>query len=162
MHLFQKPVILEQIVQQLINERELLFRAARAAHFEATDEQSKAENKYDTRGLEASYLARGQARKVKEVQQAIEEFQALDLRTANPTGTVQLGTLVQLINAKGESLYFLGPRAGGMEVEHAGHEILVITPQSPLGQQLMGQKLGARLRLELGGAKQEFEVAGVW
>ena len=140
MYIFQKRVILEQIVQKLINERELLFRAARAAHFEATDEQSKAENKYDTRGLEASYLARGQARKVKEVEQAIEEFRELDVREMDPTGSVQLGTLVQLTNAKGESLYFLGPRAGGMEVEHEGHEILVITPQSPLGQQLIGQR----------------------
>ncbi len=157
-----KHRIIAQIVAQLGEERELLDRAARAAHFEATDEQSKAENKYDTRGLEASYLARGQAQKVKEVELAIEQFHALPSDTADPTSPVQLGSLVQLKSPKGKALYFVGPRAGGMEVEADEHEICVITPQSPLGQQLMGQKRGARLRLDLGGTRQEFEVAGVW
>lgn len=159
---FPKQVILKQILEKLNNERELLYRAARAAHFEATDEQSKAENKYDTRGLEASYLARGQAKKVKEVEQAIEEFQSLDVRDIEEPGVVQLGTLVQLTNSIGDGWYFLGPRAGGMEVEHDGYEILVITPQSPLGKQLMGLRRGNRLKLETGGLQEDFELAQVW
>ena len=57
-----KRELVNQIIQQLTGEVEVLFKAARAAHAEATHEQSKAEDKYDTRGLEASYLARGQSR----------------------------------------------------------------------------------------------------
>ena len=158
----QKHHLIAQIIAQLGEERELLYRAARSAHFEATDEQSKAENKYDTRGLEASYLARGQAQKVKEVELAIEQFQGLSSAPVDPSAPIQLGTLVQLKSPKGKALYFVGPRAGGMEVQQDQHEICVITPQSPLGQQLIGQKRGARLRLDLGGTRQEFEVAGVW
>ena len=44
-----------------------LTQAALDAHAAATDPGSKAEGKYDTRSLEASYLARGQAQQVAEM-----------------------------------------------------------------------------------------------
>lgn len=156
-----KQALLAQILVQLDDERDLLYRAARAAHFEATDEQSKAENKYDTRGLEASYLARGQAKKVKEVESAIEQFRALDSAMPPSAPSIQMGSLVGLKNRKGTSWYFMGPRAGGMEIIQGVHEILVITPHSPLGSQMMGHQVGGKLRLDLAGSRQEFEVAEV-
>ena len=157
-----KRALLDAILARLQAELDLLTQAALATHAEATDEENKAEDKYDTRGLEASYLARGQAQKVKEVELAIEQFQGLSSAPVDPSAPIQLGTLVQLKSPKGKAFYFVGPRAGGMEVQQDEHEICVITPQSPLGQQLIGQKRGARLRLDLGGTRQEFEVAGVW
>jgi hypothetical protein len=54
-----------------------LEKAARASHAEATHESSKAESKYDTRGLEAAYLAGGQARQVKEILDSIKAYEAL-------------------------------------------------------------------------------------
>ena len=56
-----KRAIIKKIVAKLTSELEVYFRAAQFARAEATHEQNKAENKYDTRGLEASYLARGQS-----------------------------------------------------------------------------------------------------
>ena len=57
-----KRLLLKEIVTSLEETLALLEKAARASHAEATHESSKAENKYDTRGLEAAYLAGGQAR----------------------------------------------------------------------------------------------------
>jgi hypothetical protein len=57
-----KARIIEQIVASLSESLAVLEKAARASHAEATHESSKAESKYDTRGLEAAYLAGGQAR----------------------------------------------------------------------------------------------------
>ena len=51
-------------------------------------------------------------------------------------------TLVELEIASKRSFYFIGPRAGGMEVVQDKKEVLVITPQSPLGAQLMEKKQG--------------------
>ena len=56
-----KALLHQKILARLAADQELLLQSARAAHAEATDEQNKAENKYDTRALEASYLAQGQA-----------------------------------------------------------------------------------------------------
>lgn len=137
------------------------MKAARAAHAEATHEQSKAENKYDTRGLEASYLARGQSRQVAEIEQSIKEFQKLPARDFGAGETIDLGAYVELQTARESASYFIGPRAGGTEVILDGNEIIVITPQSPLGTQLMGKKEGDKVRLEMPGGTREFKIAVV-
>ena len=72
-----KNALIAKIIEQLTAELELFAKAARASHAEATHEQSKAESKYDTRGLEASYLARGQSRQLAETEQAIKQFEML-------------------------------------------------------------------------------------
>jgi transcription elongation GreA/GreB family factor len=55
----------------------------------------------------------------------------------------------------------VGPRAGGTEVIEDGKEILVITPQSPLGSQLIGQKQGDKIKLAIAGSNSEFRIASV-
>ena len=154
----KKRALIKKIVGQLKAELEGYFRAAQAAHAEATHEQNKAENKYDTRGLEASYLARGQSRQAAETEAAIAAFEKLETRKFGPGEPIELGALVEL-EQKGERLvYFLGPKAGGTEVVHDGREILVITAQSPLGEQLLGKKQGDRLQLNLGGVRDQYRV----
>ena len=147
------------MIERLTEEVEGLFKAARAAHAEATHEQSKAEDKYDTRGLEASYLARGQSRQAAEIGQAIEEFQALQLRDFTGEDSIDVGAFVELSGKREKSYYFIGPRAGGTEVVQDGKEIMVITPQSPLGQQLVGKKKGDRIKLQVGGGSEELRIA---
>jgi transcription elongation GreA/GreB family factor len=156
-----KRAVIKKIVAKLTSEREGYFRAAQAAHAEATHEQNKAENKYDTRGLEAAYLARGQSRQAKETEAAIAAFQKLEARTFHKGEGIDLGAIVEL-EIKGErTIYFIGPKAGGTEVVHDGCEILVITPQSPLGAQLQGKKQGDRLQLTIAGGRDQYRVLSV-
>ena len=157
----KKQALIKKILAKLGDERSLLLRAALASRAEATHEQSKADNKYDTRGLEASYLAQGQSRQVAEVELAIERFAALPLREFGPTDGIELGALVEAKTQDDHSFYFIGPRAGGMEITHGKNEILVITPLSPLGQQLMGKKQGTRLKIEIGGVRQQMDLVAV-
>ncbi len=156
-----KNALIGKIIEQLTAELELFAKAARASHAEATHEQSKAESKYDTRGLEASYLARGQSRQLAETEQAIKQFEMLALLEFGPNVPIQLSALVELEGSGERAFYFMGPRAGGTEITHEEKEILVITPQSPLGVQLMGRKQGDRLRMEIGGLMNEYRVASV-
>ncbi|MGO9528944.1 MAG: GreA/GreB family elongation factor [Verrucomicrobiia bacterium] len=46
-------------------------------------------------------------------------------------------------------------------MNHRGSEILVITTESPLGQQLIGKKAGDRFKLQTRGPSQEFRVISV-
>ncbi len=149
------------MIAQLSEELEGYARSARSAHAEATDEQSKAENKYDTRGLEASYLARGQSRQAAETSEALEQFAALPLRDFGPADPIDLGALVELDTKAGTVSYFIGPRAGGMEVKQGRREVLVITPQSPLGQQLLGKKAGDRWETQLAGKRATCRIVSV-
>ncbi len=139
-----KRALIQKIIAQLAAELEAYAVSARAAHADATHEQSKAENKYDTRGLEASYLARGQSRQAAETEQARQQFEALEIRTFGPHEAIDLGAVVEIESGGEVTCYFIGPRAGGMEIVHERRVILIITPQSPLGAQIMGLEQNAR------------------
>lgn len=147
-----KRDLLARIVEKLSAELELITTAALATHAEATDEENKAEDKYDTRGLEASYLAHGQSKAAEEAAQAVAQFQALPARDFSAGEPISLGALVTL-SGRDTAHYFVGPRAGGTEVEIDRVSVMVITPQSPLGRQLMGRKQGDTLQLEQGGRR---------
>jgi transcription elongation GreA/GreB family factor len=156
-----KQALVKKIIEQLRNELAVYHKAARAAHAEATHEQSKAENKYDTRGLEASYLARGQSKQAAEIIQAIEQFEKLPLRNFGKADVVDLGAFVELEGKNERSFYFIGPRAGGTEIVYEKKEVLVITPQSPLGQQLVGKQQTDRLKIEIGASRNDYKVVSV-
>ena len=157
----QKRALIQKIIAQLMEELGVYFRAATASRAEATHEQSKAENKYDTRGLEASYLARGQSRQAVELQAAIAEFEKLNLRKFAIADPIDVGAVVELEGGGETMTYFIGPRAGGTEVTHQKRSILVITPKSPLGEQLAGKKQGDRLLLKIGDSEDHYQVKRV-
>jgi transcription elongation GreA/GreB family factor len=156
----KKQELMQIIIAQLLGELNTYAKAARAAHAEATHEQSKAESKYDTRGLEASYLARGQSRQAAELEQAIVKLRKLQLRDFSDE-PADIGAVIELHTNKEKSFYFLLPSAGGTEANWRGDEILVITPESPLGTQLMDKKKGDRFQLEIAGTKSEYRVASI-
>ena len=156
-----KRTLIKKIIGRLTEELEVYFRAARASRTEATHESSKAENKYDTRGLEASYLAHGQSKQAAELQAAIAAFEKLAARAFGDAEPVDVGAFVELELDGEKAAYFIGPRAGGTEVIHDKREVLVITPESPLGKQLMGRKQGEVLKLELANAQNKCRVMRV-
>lgn len=156
-----KRAIIQKITAQLVAELEVYFRAAQFSRAEATHESNKAENKYDTRGLEASYLARGQSKQAAELEAAIAEYQKLAVKKFAPGEAIAVGALVELQHSGESSLYFVGPRAGGTEIVHDRKEILVITPQSPLGEALLGKKSGDTPQLTFGGTKQAAKILSV-
>jgi transcription elongation GreA/GreB family factor len=156
-----KRILIKKITAKLTGELEVYFRAAQFSRAEATHESSKAESKYDTRGLEASYLARGQSKQAAEIESAIAEFEELPAKTFGADEPIDLGALVELEHDGENSIYFIGPRAGGTEVLHDKKEILVITPQSPLGEQLMGKKSGDTSQLKLGGEIRATKILSV-
>lgn len=143
-----KATLLTCIVQTLENDMQVLRRAAQAAYEAATAEENIAENKYDTLGLEASYLATGQARRTAEIRQALLTYQQLLLRDYDDSLGVQVSNLVTLEDEQGEQrLLFLGPEAAGLKIGEGDEQVTVITSRSPLGQQLLGKKVGDEVNL---------------
>ena len=156
-----KRIIVQQIIEQLTEQLSTLAGASRAMHADASDEQNKAEDKYDTRGLETAYLASSQARLATETEQAVAAYQNLELRKFGENATIDVTALVELESNGAHTLYFLGPKAGGMEINHRGSEILVITTESP-ARTATGRKKNRRLlQLLTRGPSQEFRVVSV-
>jgi transcription elongation GreA/GreB family factor len=156
-----KSELLNQIIAGLHENLEALQKAARASHAEATHESSKPENKYDTRGLEAAYLAGGQARQAREILDSIKIYSAMEVKAFGPSDPIDLGALVELEADRGRSFYFIGPRSGGLEFALDGREVTVITPQSPLGQSLMGKSAAQRWTTGAGRSIVTFRIVSV-
>jgi len=156
-----KQTVIQLVIEQIVRDLHGLVSSAKATHEEATHEQNKPENKYDTRALEASYLARGQSRQLIELEKAKQEFESLDSVDWPPKTPVEIGALLTLKNGSAEDVYLLGPRAGGIEVVCAGTPVTVITPQSPIGQLLMGKVAGESITLPQGREQRRFKILRV-
>ncbi len=157
-----KTTARDLILAQLRTDLELQTRAALLARDEAISEESRPENQYDMHSQEAAYLAEGQARHAVEISETLALYEGLPLTTVAADSPVAVGALVKVAGAKGEpTWYFLGPRGGGLEVAVDGHTVLVVTPQSPLGRELLGKTAGAAVRLLGRSANAPHRIASV-
>jgi len=157
-----KARLQQLILSKLQADLQVAQSALQTAHEAATHEENIAENKYDTLGLEAGYLAAGQARRLKEIERALAVYRDLVLRPFDPVLGIQLTALVTLALADGtRRQLFLGPDAAGLKVQEGGLEIMLITPRSPLGQSLLGKDVGDVVETLVGQQKQAFEVVEV-
>ena len=157
-----KSIIREAILAQLRAELALQVGAAQSARDEAISEESRAASKYDTHGQEAAYLAEGQAKLAGEIDTSLALYAALPLPEFGPGDVIALGALVELSARRRSAWYFLGPRAGGLELRVDGRDILVLTPQSPLGRQLLGHRVGDTVQLPgHGGSVTAHKIASV-
>ena len=108
----------------------------------ATHEENKPENDKDTRALEQSYLARGQALRVVELQGELNQLKALELRAFTDETSIALGALIAVDDGEALVHYFIAPAAGGLRVTVSGVEVRVVTPQSPIARALLGKRQG--------------------
>jgi transcription elongation GreA/GreB family factor len=143
-----KRALLDTIIAALKAEFDTLTNAARDARQSATDEESRAEDKHDTRAIEASYLADGQERAALELAEALKIYRTLEPRSFADGEPVALAALVELEIGRQHELYFLGPSRGGLIISQDGHEVLVITPASPIGKKLLGRRAGDAIKFD--------------
>ena len=136
--------------------------AADQARATATDKQNIAENKYDTLGLEAAYLAHGQSERVVQLAKAMTDFRELQ-KAIQPHDQIQIGSLVCLEDDAGSTRHVLiGPSAGGHAVAFEGINITVITASSPLGQSLLTLSKNDEVVTEIAGKKISYLISDLW
>ncbi|NRA60439.1 MAG: GreA/GreB family elongation factor [Psychrobium sp.] len=157
-----KPQMWQQLfieLKRLINVAEL---AANRAHETATNDGNVAENKYDTLGLEAAYLAHGQSQRLAQCRADLDDFEQLKRREEAMPLRVSLGCLVQLCNQNDEVCYFfIGPSAGGIKLDVQGESVLLITAQAPLGAKLLTTEVDDEVTLNIGDNSISYEVTAI-
>jgi transcription elongation GreA/GreB family factor len=137
-----KVALTRSIISQLEAELALQTGAALDSREEATDEESRAEDKYDMRSQSAAYLAAGQARLASEIAGAIAAWKTLTLRVFGPGDEIAAGALVMLESKGGLAAFLVGPHSGGLEARDGNSAATVVTGASPLGRQLVGRRVG--------------------
>jgi len=151
-----KQALKDELVQLLQADLDVLERAYEASREGATHEEAKPENDKDTRALEQSYLARGQARRVEDLRSDVADVKNMPVRDFLEDDPAALGALV-CIEQNGEPrMLFLAPQGGGAALH--GGVIQVVTPRSPMGRALMGKLPGDDVEVQVAGRLLEVVV----
>ncbi|MEQ1723107.1 MAG: hypothetical protein ABL930_08010 [Pseudobdellovibrio sp.] len=145
-----KTIVKENLVAAL--------EAAMNTYDIATHEDNKAENKYDTRGLEASYLAGAQAERVSDIKAILASYEILQIKNFDNDSKVALSALIKMSSNDKEMFVLLMPKGGGQVLNFAGHHIQVITPDSPLGKNLIGKVVGEIIKIGESNKPKEYEI----
>lgn len=141
-----KATLLEIAREKLASNLDVLRRAVDESHGNTTTgDQSKAEGKYDTRGIEASYLAKGQQEQLNQLVENITKFEALEL--VNEPDQVFVGSIVVVSTDDDERNFLILPAGGGLSIDIDNDPYLIITPNSPIGEALLGKEIGTEVQL---------------
>jgi transcription elongation GreA/GreB family factor len=163
-----KKLLFELVLSSLDDIYQGAIAAAARAHATATNKESVAENKYDTFGLEASYLAQGQSQRVEQCKIDLAKFQQLVtlLEATSSLGAsevVGLGSVVVLCDNNDKESYFLiSPSAGGLSVQFEQQQITCITPLSPIGQAMLGQQVDGEFEFKVAQQHRVYEIIALY
>ncbi len=159
-----KKAVWEALKLQLETELLRAQKRAKDAADGATHEENRAEGDKDMRATEASYVARGQAGRASEMEEAFVRVGALELLTFKPGDRIAISALIELLHDDKVLHYFLVPAAGGERLQIGGSEVQTLTPQSPLGRALLGASEGDEAELpprQVGEAPRVYEIVKV-
>jgi len=149
-----KSKLRQAIIDRLQTDLDVLTRAALMAREEATDEESKPKEEYETRAQEAAYLAESQAKLASELQDSLALYKGVPMPDFSKTGQpADAGALIRLEASEGKKRdvwYFLGSRNGGIELVVDNVPVTLVTLQSPVGRQLAGARVGDTVQLQTG------------
>ena len=156
-----KRLLVQELRANLGREIDVLRAAARDAREAATHEEAKPENDKDTRAIEAAYLAGAQADRVRELERVVNALEFLALRDLREGDAIGLSAVVELEQGGVRTHYFLAPVGGGLRASPGGVEVQVVTPQSPMGQALVGKTAGDVVELRVKQGRREYEIVSV-
>jgi transcription elongation GreA/GreB family factor len=152
-----KVALRDQLARALAADLAARERSHKATREAATHEEAKPENDKDTRALELSYLARGEAMRIEELRTAVAETQALSCEAIPEGQPVRLGALVVTEEDGVESRFWIAPHGGGTKLG----DVHVVTPKSPLGQALLGRAAGDECDAMVAGRRRSITIVGV-
>jgi len=139
-----KAMLKAELLTQLETQLTAACMAHEAASAAATDDEARPENDKDTRGLEQSYLARGHAQRVAELETAIAVVETFAPRAFQDSDPIALGALVTIDEDDRTRTLWLAPHGGGIELSGG---VTVVTPTSPLGKGLLGKRVDDEIEL---------------
>jgi len=149
------------MIARLHDDVSILEQAVQVARDTATHADCLGSSKYETMGLEASYLAQGQGTRLLEVERALEYFLRLRLIPSMPV--IGVSSLVALDDDAGNrQLLWLATEAGGLKIQHNALNITVITPKAPLGHALMGKTMHDEVEISIAGHIHNYDIAAIY
>ena len=156
-----KRALIDALLEHFDDEIEARKKNAEATVVGATHEEAKPENDKDTRALEATYLARGQAMRVEELQDAATRIRFIPWRDFSNEDAIDVSALVHVEIDGNPTTFFLIPDGGGRKAIANDVSVQFISPGSPLGRALVGKQIGDEFELRIAGKLREYKIIEV-
>jgi transcription elongation GreA/GreB family factor len=158
---FDKRALVARLREDIAQAVAVLSRAAKESREAATHDEAKPENDKDTRAIEAAYLAGAQADRARDLERVAAALAALPLKIFGPGDRISASAIVELEHDGVTQRYFLAPQGGGMRAVVDGAEVVVVTPQSALGRELLGKTEGDVVEVTVQQRVRSYEIVGV-
>ena len=140
-----KAEVHSQLIDKLAKKIAVLKSALADSEESASGAETKSEGKYDTRAIEAAYLAQAQAEQLSLAEESLGKFRRFVPPPYDLHDEIGPGALVEVEQDGEICFYFLAPTGGGLVTDYLGCEVTVVTPKSRMYQQLEERKLGDTL-----------------
>lgn len=140
-----KADVIPALVEKQREQITILKNALSDSEEGACGDETKSEGKYDTRAIEASYLAEAQREQLAIAEKNLALLERFEPEDFNFNAEIAPGALVECDSDDGICFFLLAPVGGGLVIDFLGCELTVVTPDSRLYQELLSQKIGARL-----------------
>lgn len=154
-----KKTIKTSLVNKLENELKKIEEAAKSSREYAIADDLKSEGKYDTRAIEASYIASAEARRVEEIKLDLQMIQEMEI---NPSRHLEMGSLALIEHNSRDQFYFLSPTMGGEMLNVDGKMILVISVFSPIGSEAMNLECGDSFEVETPKESRVYKIKEIY
>jgi transcription elongation GreA/GreB family factor len=154
----RKRRLVAELIDRLRADHAALVRAQQATVAGAISEEARAEHSKDTRALEQTYLARGQAQRVEALSEGLSRVAAMPVRGFGKGEPIAVGAVVEIEEEGVESVLLLVPFGGGIRLS-GGEQ--AVTPASPLGRALLGKRVGDAGEFAVAGRTRAFEIRRV-
>ncbi len=107
---------------------------------------------------EKGKLSPEKGERVRELQSQLMMYRMLPLREYGKEDVICPSSLVELELKGRRAFYFIVPSGGGLIMKIEENPVQVITPLSPLGEALLGKKVGEKVRVETQGAPRDYQI----
>lgn len=137
----EKDRLLELLRETLRGELEALEQTLMRTQDDADLEGKRPSCDPNDHTSEIATLALGLAGRVRDKRAVLSALTALELHDFEADDPIDVGALVTLEALEDparRSHVFIAPRGGGMQAVLKGEKVRVVTPESPMGQALMG------------------------
>ena len=153
--------IKEQIFQKAMEEAQNAFLLAKDSYASAIEhsrsDDMKSEGKYDTRAIEAGYLASAKKSRMEELKRHMIALEKLDISEKR---AISVGSLVRFDQEGKERLVFVTPGTSA-KIQIKNLTVQALSVDSPLIREAIGLELGETLSLETPQGESEYEVSEI-
>lgn len=149
-----KESILDLILQRSLERLNSAKESYQSALDHSRSDDMKSEGKYDTRAIEAGYLASAKKQRMDEL-----EIEYASLQKVSPTANdkISLGSLA-LLERRGKELWHFFSPASGEKIQIGDYTIVIISINSPLSMELMGLSEGDSIDFESPQGDEEITI----